>query len=109
MNAPMLPGARTAVAGDEPYKLTALYRSSICINAWAVPHYSHVGQMKLWSRLAAKGVRQDLYQWPVVIRVNKNYLHRNVSFAISLLMSHECGCARCPALPIPISSSASFG
>jgi hypothetical protein len=31
-----------------------------------------------------------------VICVNKNNLHRNVSFAIALLMSHECGWARYP-------------
>ena len=50
------------MAGTIRTKLTALYRSSICLNAWVVPHSSHVDQMKLWSRLAAKDVRQDLYQ-----------------------------------------------
>jgi hypothetical protein len=61
------------------------------------------------AHLMARRVRQDLYQRPIVIWVNKNNLHGNVSFAESLLMSHECGCARYPAVPSPIPSSASFG
>jgi hypothetical protein len=67
------------------------------------------GESKTNSPFQGAHVRQDLYQWLIVIWANKNYLHRNVSFAISLRMSHECGCARYPARPGPIPSSASFG